>query len=228
MLLYAVLACGACHLSLVNNSYAHSNSQALYDKASGALFRHLHNPHRNSFLCAITALVLNAFEMMTEQELQKMNHIAGARALIKECGWNANSSGAAARCFWFNISTQLLNSIIYNWTNAWDPGEWGHRLEKPHLKPMENAHVADEWIYAILHLLARIINYSLTATQSHVSEDWDADADTGERLEYLCAWWWRSLPQELQPLMDSERSATSSFPCIKYIFPSNTLLLGLD
>ena len=218
MLLCAVLACGACHLSLANNYYAHSTGQDLYDKATSTLLRQLQDPHRNICLCAITALVLNVFEMMTEGALQKMNHIAGARALVKECGWNANSSGTAAGCFWFNISTELVNSNIYNWTTAWNPDEWGYQFAKfrSDVKPMENARTADEWVHAILYIFARIINYSLTAMQSLVPENLDADAGTSwESLEDLCSWWWRSVPQELQPLMNIQRSTTSSFPYIK-------------
>ena len=216
MLLYAVLSCGACHLSLVNKYYAHSTSQDLYDKAVSTLFRQLQDPSRDIYLCAITALVLNAFELMTEEALQKMNHIAGARALVKECGWDANSSGMAVGCFWFSIATEILNCAVYNWTTGWNPNEWGFRLEKTRsdVKPMENTRTADEWIYAILHILARIINHSLM--QSLVHEEWDADAGTSwESLEHLCSWWWRSIPHELRPLMNSEKSATSSFPYIK-------------
>ena len=216
MLLYAVLACGACHLSFVNDQHAHSTSQDLYGKATGTLHGQLQNPDRNTCLCAITSLVLNVFEMMTEQALQKMNHIAEARALVKDCRWNASSSGTAAGCFWFSISTALLNCAIYNCTIPWNPDEWGYRLGKTRsdVKPM--ARTADEWVHAILYILARIINYSLTTRQALVPEDRDADAGTSwESLEHLCYWWRSSVPEELQPLLNSERSSTSSFPYIK-------------
>jgi len=36
---------------------------------------------------------------MSERALQRMNHIAGARAPIKECGWSARSTGIGAACF---------------------------------------------------------------------------------------------------------------------------------
>ena len=208
MLLYAVLACGACHLSLVNDHYARSISQDLYGKATGTLLRKLQNPHRNTCLCAITSLVLNVFEMMTEPALQKMNRIAAARALVKDCCWNASSSGTAVGCFWFSISTTLLNCVIYKWTIPWNPDEWGYRLgnTRSDVKPMKNTRTADEWVHAILYILARIINYSLTTRK--LLTRW-------ESLEHLCSWWWSSVPQELQPLLNSERSATSSFPYIK-------------
>ncbi|KAL8791586.1 MAG: hypothetical protein Q9195_005850 [Heterodermia aff. obscurata] len=199
MLLYAVLA-------------------YLYDKATHALLRQARNRDGNTSLCAITGLVLNVFEMMSEQASLKLVPIAGARAVVKKCGWNANSSSIAAGCFWFTISTELLNCAIYDWTTAWNPDEWGYRLEKagPNVKPWESPRTATEWIYAILHILARILKYSLIATQSPVPADWNVDAGTSwERLQYLCSWWWRSVPQELQPVMNSERSATSSFPYIK-------------
>ena len=83
------------------------------------------------------------------------------------------------------------------------------------VKPMENEPSADEWVYAILHILARIINYSFTANQSLVPEALDTDPGTSwESLEHLCSWWRESAPQEFQPLPINETSATS-FPHIR-------------
>ena len=112
MLLNAFLACGVRHLTLVNPA-AYSEEKALnyYDKASRYLLRALQNPERDSVICATTAVILNVYEIMTEKALPRMNHIAGARALIKECGWDARSSGIGAACFWLNVGMELLSNL---------------------------------------------------------------------------------------------------------------------
>ena len=55
--------------------------------------------------CAATAVVLNVYEIMSEKPTQRMSHIAGARALIRECGWNARSTGLGAACFVSTFAT---------------------------------------------------------------------------------------------------------------------------
>jgi len=103
MLLNAFLACGARHLTLVNPAYHEDKALFYYDTATTQLLRSLQNPDRDTVLCATTAVILNVYEIMSERAMQRMNHIAGARALIKECGWNARSTGVGAACFWLNV-----------------------------------------------------------------------------------------------------------------------------
>lgn len=93
MLLNAFLACGARHLALVNPKYTEDKALGYYDVATRHLLESLQDPTRDRVLCATTAVILNVYEIMCEKALQRMNHIAGARALIKECGWNATSTG---------------------------------------------------------------------------------------------------------------------------------------
>ena len=70
-----------------------------YDTATTQLLRSLQNPERDTVECAATAVVLNVYEIMSEKPTQRMSHIAGARALIRECGWSARSTGLGAACF---------------------------------------------------------------------------------------------------------------------------------
>ncbi|KAK3389838.1 hypothetical protein B0H63DRAFT_390105 [Podospora didyma] len=128
MLLNAFLACGVKHLTLVE---AHSDEKALfyYDTATTQLLRCLQNPDRNIDECATTAVVLNVYEIMSEKPTQRMSHIAGARALIKECGWNAAAVGIGAACFWINIGMEVLSCLAFNWQTTWDPDQWGLNLD---------------------------------------------------------------------------------------------------
>ena len=121
MLLNALLACGVKHLTLTQqygpvngpgppgpvnghghgHGSVHGDDKALfyYDTATTQLLRSLQNPERDTAECAATAVVLNVYEIMSEKPTQRMSHIAGARALIRECGWSARSTGLGAACF---------------------------------------------------------------------------------------------------------------------------------
>lgn len=125
MLLNAFLACGARHLTLVNPAFSEDKALRYYDEATRQLLRCLQNPNRDTVTCATTAVILNVYEIMSERALQRMNHIAGARALIKECGWSAKSVGIGAACFWLNVGMEVLSCLHFNWQVAWDPDTWG-------------------------------------------------------------------------------------------------------
>ncbi|KAL1902326.1 hypothetical protein Sste5346_001302 [Sporothrix stenoceras] len=125
MMLNAFLACGVKHLTLVNEAYKDEKALFYYDTATTQLLQSLRNPDRDIVECATTAVVLNVYEIMSEKPNERMNHIAGARALIRECGWDARSKGIGAACFWLNIGMEVLSCLAFNWPTAWDPDQWG-------------------------------------------------------------------------------------------------------
>lgn len=110
MLLNAFLACGARHLTLVNPAYHEDKALHYYDTATRLILASLQNQNRDTAMCATTAIILNVYEIMSERPLQRMNHIAGARALLKECGWTARTPGIGGACFWLNVSMVRLSS----------------------------------------------------------------------------------------------------------------------
>ncbi|KAK8105078.1 C6 zinc finger domain-containing protein [Apiospora kogelbergensis] len=124
MLLNALLACGVKQLT-VTQQFNDDKALFYYDTATTQLLRSLQNPERNTAECATTAVVLNVYEIMSEKPTQRMSHIAGARALIRECGWNAKSTGLGAACFWLNVGMELLSCLAFNWQTAWEPDQWG-------------------------------------------------------------------------------------------------------
>lgn len=126
MLLNAFFACGVKHLTLVSGGgYKDDKALYYYDTATTQLLRSLQNPERDTEECATTAVVLNVYEIMSERPAARMNHIAGARALIRECKWNAKSTGIGAACFWLNVGMEILSCLAYNWAIEWDPDHWG-------------------------------------------------------------------------------------------------------
>ncbi|KAL9098184.1 MAG: hypothetical protein Q9163_006107 [Psora crenata] len=161
MLLNAFLACGARHLTLVNSAYEDKIALNYYTTSSTLLLRQMQNPYRDTFICATTAVILNVYEIMTERALQRMNHIAGARALIKECGWNARSIGIGAACFWLNVGMELLSCLNFNWQVAWNPDDWGVDMNFDHGGESGREEI---WTHRIVWIVANIANYRASMT----------------------------------------------------------------
>jgi hypothetical protein len=128
MLLNALLACGARHLTLTG---AHDGEKAdyYYGLAAAKLQRSQQERDRDPSECALTSAVLNAHDIMSERHTQRMGNIAATRALVKECGWDAASGGLGAACFWVNVGMEVLSCLSFGWPTAWDPDQWGLDLE---------------------------------------------------------------------------------------------------
>lgn len=160
MLKYALLACGVRHLTLVNSVYPEEHALNYYNSATQLLLKSLQNPDRDSVLCATTATILNVYEVMSEKALQRMNHIAGARALIKECRWDATTTGIGAACFWLNVGLELFSCLHFNWGVAWDPDTWGIDMT---MNPQHVGGNEDDWTHKILWILSKITNFRSSA-----------------------------------------------------------------
>ena len=155
MLKHALLACGVRHLTLVNSAYPEEHALSYYNSATQMLLKLLQNPDRDSVLCATTATILNVYEVMSETALQRMNHIAGARALIKECRWNANATGIGGACFWLNVGLEIFSCLHFNWGVAWDPDDWGIDMA---MSPQSMGGNEEDWTHKILWILAKVTN----------------------------------------------------------------------
>lgn len=156
MLKYAILACGVRHLTLVNSAYPDEHALNYYNSATQLLLKSLQNPDRDSVLCATTATILNVYEVMSEKALQRMNHIAGARALIKECRWDATANGIGAACFWLNVGLEMFSCLHFNWGVAWDPDTWGIDMN---MSPQHLGGNEEMWTHRVLWILAKITNF---------------------------------------------------------------------
>ena len=212
MLLNAFLACGARHLSLVNSKYSEEKALHYYDTATRFLLDSLQNPDRNTVVCATTAVILNVYEIMCEKALQRMNHIAGARALIKECGWNARAIGIGAACFWLNVGMELLSCLHFNWQVAWDPDDWGVDMDftRESLPGREEV-----WCYRMVYIVAKIANFRATIprtqdlSQPNGQHRLRARLDEWRRLKKLADSWNESIPRTMHPMA--------------YLYPGQTL-----
>lgn len=230
MLLNAFLACGVKHLTLVDGgSYKDDKALYYYDTATTQLLRSLQNPERNTAECATTAVVLNVYEIMSEKPAARMNHIAGARALIRECKWDARSTGIGAACFWLNVGMEILSCLAFNWATAWDPDHWGINSDelmnmtadgsgaegKTHGRASEDfpsptskvAGVGEEeiWVHRILYIVAKVANFRANIPQFQEPSPHDEQVRLQsrfaewQRLKNWCDTWNANCPRSMRP-----------------------------
>jgi len=234
MLLNALLACGVKQLTLVDGQ---SDEKALYyyDAATRELLNCLKDPDRNMAECATTAVILNVYEVMTDKPSQRMSHIAGARALIRECGWDATSPGIGAACFWVNIGMEVLSCLSFNWQTAWDPDQWGLDLEFTNWAPTPRTGGSYEgegdgrikvddgdeevWVQRIFYIVAKISNFKANIPRFQEPSPHDEQVrlqsrfNEWKRLKGLCDAWNSNCPRSMQPYAYSHKpSSTSQFP----------------
>ena len=216
MLLNAFLACGARHLTLVNPIYHEDRALYYYDTATTQLLRCLQNPARDTVMCATTAVILNVYEIMSEKAMQRMNHIAGARALIKECGWNATTKGIGAACFWLNVGMELLSCLHFNWRVAWEPDQWGVDMDFERENTVANEEL---WVHRMLYIVGKIANFRASIPRFQEATPQDEQIRLKNRiaewqqLKSLCDRWNTKIPRTMQPMAYLHPSQTkSAFP----------------
>lgn len=218
MLKHAILACGVRHLTLVNSAYPDEKALEYYNTATQLLLKSLQNPDRDSVLCATTATILNVYEVMSEKALQRMNHIAGARALIKECRWDATSTGIGGACFWLNVGLELFSCLHFNWGIAWDPDTWGVDMN---MVAQSWGGGEEDWCHKILYILAKITNFRSSIPQFQEQTVHAEQMRLHNRhqlwmtLKQTCDRWNDSIPQTMHPmafLPTFQTASKSSFP----------------
>ena len=224
MLKYALLACGVRHLTLINPAvYPEEHALNYYNSATQLLLKLLQNPDRDSYLCATTATILNVYEVMNEKALQRMNHLAGARALIKECRWDATSTGIGAACFWLNIGLELFSCLHFNWGTSWDPDTWGIDMA---MTPQHVAGGEEDWTHKVLWILAKVTNFRSTAPRFQEQSIHAEQMRMHSRhqqwmgLKQFCDKWLHCVPPTMQPIANVPIYMTrskSAFPEVWYI-----------
>jgi len=224
MLLNAMLACGVKHLTLTQQ-YSDEKALFYYDTATTQLLRSLQNPERNTVECAVTAVVLNVYEIMSEKPTQRMSHIAGARALIRECRWDAKSTGLGAACFWLNVGMELLSCLAFNWSMSWGPETWGVNMD---FNTEREPGAEEIWVHRIFYIVAKIANFR--ATQPTFKEPSPHDEQLRvqarmvewNRLKAMCKEWEDACPRPMHPIgyvhpLQQTGPVKSLFPEIWYV-----------
>ncbi|KAE8159376.1 hypothetical protein BDV40DRAFT_273517 [Aspergillus tamarii] len=225
MLLKAFMACGARHVYLKNPSYGEDKASYFHDAASRDLLSALHDPDRDSALCATTAVVLNVYELMCSKSfpsIHGMNHIAGARALIKECHWDARTQGLGGACFWLNVSMELLSCLHFNWALAWDPDTWGVNMDFEQAQPSVAGN-EELWTHRMVYICAKVANLRSSMSQLQPLDRSTNDLDINHRCQEWtmyndwCDKWAKAVPRSMVPLAflpSWQTNSKSMFPKI--------------
>lgn len=232
MLLNAFLACGARHLTLISPVYREEKALHYYDTSTRYLLKALQDPNRDTVICAATAVILNVYEIMSERALQRMNHIAGARALIKECGWDARATGIGSACFWLNVGLEVLSCLRFNWQTAWNPDDWG--VDMDFGRETHNGR-EEIWTHRVLYIVAKVCNFRATIP---VFQDTDPREEEMRRQNRYAQWeclkgladsWNDNIPRTMHPMACLPAHKTlskSSFPEI-WLIKRSTIVARL-
>lgn len=230
MLKYALLACGVRHLTLISPAYSEEHALNYYAESNKLLLKSLQNPNRDTVLCATTASVLNVYEVMSEKALQRMNHIAGARALIKECRWDGTTTGVGGACFWLNVGLELFSCLHFNWGVAWDPDTWGIDIT---MNPQQHGGNEEDWTHKILYILAKVTNFrsSMPRFQEQTMHAEQLRMQTRLHewfdLKQLCERWDKCVPSTMHPMAvvpSYQTHSKSAFPEVWHI--KRTTIVG--
>lgn len=219
MLQNALFACGAKHLALVNASYGEEKGRHFYDSATQDILNAVHDPTRDSVLCATTALVLGIYETMSPRSTCPMNHIAGSRALIRECGWTAKTHGLGGACFWTSVCMELLICLRHNWAVSWNPDTWDVNMDMDHMHNAEQV-----WLHRMLYICSKIANFRLSVRQLS-GADGHAIHTSGLFQEWnlynsWCDQWAKFVPRSMIPLgylQPWQNNSKSAFPTVWYV-----------
>lgn len=226
MIQKAFMACGARHLFLVNPSYGEGKASYFHDLASQDLLAMLQDPDRDSVLCATAAVILNVYEWMCSRStvsVHGMNHVAGARALIKECRWDSASDGLGEACFWLNITMELLSCLHFNWALIWDPDTWGVDMNMEQAPSV--AGNEELWTHRMIYICAKVTNFR--SSFSHVQGLDHSTAQIDQWYRDWCAYsewcdqWANAVPRSMTPLgylQPWQTSSKSVFPEIWFVF----------
>ena len=227
MLLQAVMACAARHLSRVNLSYGEEHALHFHDMAHKDLLRSLQDPARDSALCATTAVLLNVYEAMCSGSMvfvYGMDHIAGARALIKECHWDAKTQGLGGACFWLNVGMELLDCLHSNWIMSWDPDLWGVDMNMHQAQP-SIAGNEEIWTHRMVYLCAKVSNFRSSSLQVQAVGDTSDEPGLSHQYQEWCTYnewcnqWAQLAPRSMMPLayiQPWQANSNSAFPKIWY------------
>ncbi|KAK4121636.1 hypothetical protein N657DRAFT_623053 [Parathielavia appendiculata] len=215
MLLNALLACGARHLTLTGG-HDGGKAEYYYGIAAAQLSRSQQERDCNLPQCTLTAVVLNAYDVMSEPT-QRTGRIAPARALVRDCGWDASSAGLGAACFWLNAGMDVLACLSFGWPTAWDPDEWGLDLDFANMG-------AELWVHRIFYILAKVANFRVNTPRFQEPSPHDEQVRLQNRfaewrrLQNMCNAWNLNCPRSMRPYGYSPGpSSKSLFPNVWYV-----------
>ncbi|PHH78480.1 hypothetical protein CDD82_3033 [Ophiocordyceps australis] len=220
MLLNALLACGAKHLAL-SDARLDDRAECYYNTATSQLLRSLQNRDRDSGECAAASIILCVYEVLSDKPAREMNHISGAKTMIRNCGWNATGVGIGSACFWFSVGLEVLCCLATNWLPR-DPDEWGLDMNwvnnRGHQDSEQGHHV---WLHRAFYIVAKAATFRARTLLFIDTDPHDQQARLASRLaewqhlKWLCDIWDNQCPRSMHPvgyLPMPDQKSHSSFP----------------
>jgi len=212
MLYNAFLACGAVHLNHVNSeNWSKSIAEHYYTIATKEIAE---DGERHGLqLLAISALVLDVYELMSPNKAKPMQDLRDSRALIQRCKWDGRSDGAGGACFWLHRGMELLTCLGFKMPVRWDPDQWN--IDPETMDELEAGHGTEHlWTHRIIYIVSKITNFA------HRREKPESDPDQAlkewESLMRMADDWERKKPKTMYPLgwVGPQSNAESLFPKI--------------
>ncbi|POR34727.1 Uncharacterized protein TPAR_05088 [Tolypocladium paradoxum] len=199
----ALLACGAKHLSSANPKLD-NKAECYFNTATMLLLRTLQNGDRDGEECAAASVILHVYEVMAEKPARQMSHSGGARALIRERGWDARSAGVGSACFWLSVGMEVLCCLAMNWVMTWDPDEWGLETEWGSDDSEDTEIGRERWVHRAFYIVAKVANFRAATPLFLDSDPHDQQARLGTRLaewqglKRLCDNWNNTCPRRIE------------------------------
>lgn len=226
MLLNSLLACGVRHISLLDPQ-KDDTARFYYNTAKVQLVRSLQNPERSRAECAMAAIILNVYGLMSYKSSRQTNHYSDAGILIRGCSWDASSSGVGSACFWLHIGMEVFNCMSMDWVTSWDPDAWGLDMSWTG-DDVKRTDGGDEelWVQRIFYILAKVANFralaSLFVEASLSGEQMRLGCRLPEwrSLKRLCDIWNNVCPRTMHPmgyLYAKQTNPASLFPKVWYV-----------
>ncbi|PHH60299.1 hypothetical protein CDD81_1889 [Ophiocordyceps australis] len=220
MLLNALLACGAKHLAL-SDPRLDDRAECYYNTATSQLLRSLQNRDRDSGECAAASIILCVYEVLSDKPAREMNHISGAKMMIKDCGWNATGVGMGSACFWFSVGLEVLCCLATNWLPR-DPDEWGLDMDWVNNHGHQDSEQAHHvWLHRAFYIVAKAATFRARTLLFLDTDPHDQQARLASRLaewqhlKWLCEVWDNQCPRSMHPvgyLPMPDQKSHSSFP----------------
>ncbi|KAL3473049.1 hypothetical protein BJX99DRAFT_234358 [Aspergillus californicus] len=209
-ILYAAFA--ACALGLPGPT------EGRYNTAVQMLAGSLGGPHRDSALCAASAVIIEVAETLAlgPDGTGRIQHASPARSLIRECQWNTRTQGLGGACSWLNILSELLGCLLSpGRTLTWDPDTWGIDMNFAQTQP---SHTGNEelWTQRMIYICGKVLDFRSSSEPQPAgrgeitqrSQDWNL-------YNEWCDKWLVSVPRSMLPLgqlQPWQRSPQCVFP----------------
>ncbi|KAL4949210.1 hypothetical protein BDW69DRAFT_174871 [Aspergillus filifer] len=217
-LLRAVIT--ACSGRAVPSQLPHDSNERFPHFAAAAqmLSASLASQQTDSSLCAAAALILEVAEklLVGQDSNLSIRFENSARALIRECQWNTQTSGLGGACSWISIVIELLECITFQTPLGWDPDTWGVGMNfaaEPSLTGNEHL-----WVQRIVYICAKVSGFRSPNTRRNRSSTRNAGTQRLQEWNQYNDWcekWFTSIPRSMLPLghiQPWQRHPQSAFP----------------